>query len=358
MTKIALITDQHAGVRNDSPVFIDYLDKSFRWFFDVVDQQNIKHVIHLGDIVDRRKYISYATSYSLRNSFLLPLEQREIETHIIAGNHDITYKNTSYINALDELITDRYKNIHTYSKPHNIEIDGVDILLLPWINESNKDISEKAVRDTKAQIVMSHLELLGFEMFRGTVSTHGDDRKLYDKFDLVFSGHFHHKSSIGNVHYLGAFAEFTWSDYNDPRGFHIFDTTTREFEFHRNPYQIFKLLGYDDVKDKEIIKTITESDYSEYTNTYVKVVCVNKSNPYAFDMMLDKLYKESPADITIVEDMSLFSETSETTEIDEAESTENILDKYVQGLTLPVSNDKMKSYLKEIYHEALTIEHV
>jgi DNA repair exonuclease SbcCD nuclease subunit len=326
--------------------------------FDAIDRLNIRHVIHLGDIVDRRKYISYVTSHSLRNSFLLPLEQRKIETHIISGNHDITFKNTSAINALDELIANRYSHIHTYTSPKEIIVDDLEILLLPWINEKNREESELVIKGTKAQVVMSHLELLGFEMFRGTVSTHGDDKKLYDKFDLVFSGHFHHKSSIGNVHYLGAFSEFTWSDYNDPRGFHVFDTETREFEFFRNPHQIFKLIGYDDVKDGDIIKTITETDYSSYNGSYVKVVCANRTNPYAFDLLIDKLYKENPADIVVIEDDTLFTEVDEKAEIDQAESTEVILDKYVQGLSLSVSNDKMQRYLKEIYNEALSVEHV
>lgn len=358
MTKIALICDSHSGIRNDNPIFIDYLDRSFKWFFDVLDQQEVKHMIHLGDVVDRRKYISYITSYSLRNSFLLPSEKRGIQTHIIAGNHDVTYKNTSYINALDELITGRYQNIHTYKDPKTIDIDGLSILLLPWINPENEEESKKAIRTTRAEIVMGHLELVGFEMFRGAISEHGEDVSLFSRFDQVFSGHYHHKSSKGNIHYLGAFAEYIWSDYNDPRGFHIYDTETRKFEFYRNPHQIFKMFSYDDEKDKDILQTINGTDYSQYKDSYVKVVCVKKTNPYAFDAMLDKLYKENPVDISIVEDMSSFNGTEDETEINEAEDTQAILDKYVSSLTLPVSNDRMKSYLKEIYQEAVSIEHV
>ena len=357
MAKIALICDTHVGVRNDSPVFHAYFARCMEHFFSVLDAENIKHVIHLGDLYDRRKYLSFLTASVCRETFLRPLEQRNIETHIISGNHDHYYKNTSFINSLDEIVKGKYINVFTYNQAHTITIDGLDILLIPWVNQANEKETEHTLKETKAEIVMGHLEINGFEMFRGTVSDHGVDKAVYSKFDLVFSGHYHHKSSKGNIHYLGAFAEYTWTDYNDPRGFHIFDTETREFKFYRNPYSVFKHIIYDDVKDTKIMETINAMEYSQYKDCYVKIVCVNKSNPYALDMMLDKLYKESPADISIVEDVSTFAENG-VDEINEAEDTQTILDKYIDNLTLNVPNERMKSYLKDIYQEALTVEHV
>ena len=85
---------------------------------------------------------------------------------------------------------------------------------------------------------------------------------------------------------------------------------------------------------------------------------MNKTNLFAFDMLLDKLYREGPADISIVEDISSFIDTNPDDVVDQAQDTPTILDSYISGLTLPVDSDKMKTYMREVYTEALSLENV
>ena len=212
------------------------------------------------------------------------------------------------------------------------------------------------IRNTNAYVAMGHLEFQGFQEQKGVLSTHGLDPKLFEKFDAVYSGHFHHRHKQGNIEYIGAFAEYTWADYNDDRGFCIFDTDTGEMTFIKNPYSMFHMMVYEDEKDKRILDTIKNMDSSKYANSFVRVIVSNKTNPYAFGVLLEKLEQSQQYDISVVEDVSAFAENEEGSEIDETEDTPTIFNKYIDGLTLGIDNDRLKTTMLSLYKEAITLE--
>lgn len=347
MTKIAVITDTHYGVRNDHEKFLLNMQKFTKnVFFPALKKHKVKHVIHLGDLVDRRKYVSFRTSKYLRQDFLEPL--KDYDTHIIIGNHDTSYRGHHEINALYELVDGKYSNIKVYTTPSEVIFDGIKMLFVPWICDSNYTQTMQMLESTNAQIVMGHLELSGFEMYRGLVAAHGISRKLFDKFNLVCSGHFHHKSSVGNIHYLGAMSEHTWSDFDDDRGFHLFDTETRKLEFIKNPYSMFKKIWYDD-REGTTPLAFSKKDYKD---CIVKVVVTAKENPYLFDTFITKLEAAGAIDVLVVDDhLNLYSETTE--EIDNTQDTISIFSSYVSQLDIEgVNKDKLYSCLINIYNEA------
>jgi hypothetical protein len=146
----------------------------------------------------------------------------------------------------------------------------------------------------------------------------------------------------------------TWADYSDPKGFHIFDTHTRELEFVQNSFRMFNKVVYDDAEtDFEFWK---EYDFESLKDCYVKVVVLNKQNPYLFDHVIDGLYKASVADISIVEDFTDTLIENDQEIIDQAEDTMTILSKYIDNLSLDVEPEKLKSLMRELYVEALNTE--
>lgn len=352
--KIVLITDTHYGVRNDHPAFLDNSKKFLDTvFFPYIDANQITHIIHAGDLVDRRKYININTARALREDFLDPIEDRGIWFDIIAGNHDTYYKNTNGINSLQELVRGERQN--WYSNPFERIYDNTTILLLPWICDDNREISLDIIRRSNAKICVGHLELEGYEMYKGTVSLSGDDPVLFGSFDAVYSGHFHHKSSRSNIHYLGSHGQFTWSDFDDIRGFHVLDTETGGLEFIENPYTMFAKVWYDD-RDKTMEEVLAQ-DFSGFHNKMIKVIVTAKSNPYWFDKFIEEIEKQDVIDMQVVEDHRNLDLQDDDSIIDEAESTIDIFKGYIESASIPGTNKlKLERIIEELHAEALSIQ--
>lgn len=350
--KIALITDTHWGVRNDNSAFLDnnkkFLDDIF---FPYLDTHGIDTVIHLGDLVDRRKYLNINTAKRLREDFISPLHRREIRPHLIIGNHDTYFKNTNSVNSIREIYGNDFR---IFESAKEIVFDGVPILFIPWICDDNRDETLRIISTTNAQICMGHLELAGFEMYRGSPISHGDDRGLFGRFDMVLSGHYHHRSSAGNIHYLGSHAEFTWSDYDDPKGFHILDTETRELAFIENPFKMFRKMWYN---DKDVTtEALLDRDFSKYAGAYVKLIVQGKDNPFAFDLFTTKLYEANPIEVVIVEDHRNMDTIDENDLLNEAEDTLTILSKYIGTLETSVDTKELDILMHSLYNEAMKME--
>jgi DNA repair exonuclease SbcCD nuclease subunit len=230
----------------------------------------------------------------------------------------------------------------------------LNVDVVPWLCDENEVKIFEQIKESKSQICFGHFDIAGFQMEKGILSDTGVDKKVFSRYDIVLSGHFHHKSTDGQITYTGTPYEMTWSDYNDPKGFHIFDTDTRELEFVENPFHMFNKVMYDDkIHDFEYWKTY---DFDSLKDSYVKVVVLNKQNPYLFDTVIDTLYKKGIADISIVEDFSDIVFDQDQDLIDQAEDTMTILNKYIDNLSLNVENEKLKSLMRELYVEALNSE--
>jgi len=350
MLKIAIITDQHFGARNDSQAFLDYYEKFYdNIFFPTLDDNNIECVLVLGDTFDRRKYVNFYALDRAKNMFFNKLEERGITVHMLAGNHDTYFKNTNDVNSPD-LLLGEYSNINVIDSPTNITVSDTEICMMPWICPDNYDDSIKTMETTKAEICMGHFEIAGFAMHRGMESHDGLDKALFQKFDLVFSGHYHHRSNDKHIHYLGNPYELTWQDYNDPRGFHLFDLNTRELEFIRNPYTMFQRIEYNDKEVNPI-----DLDSIDLKDMFVKLVVVNKTDFYKFDKFTQKLYNKGCHEIKIIEDMSEFEDGEIGEEIN-LEDTMNVLSNYVDSIETDVDKEKVKTFMKSLYTEAINIE--
>lgn len=348
MGKVALVTDTHFGARSDSIPFDRFIRRFYEeCFWPEIDKRGIDTIFHLGDCFDRRKYINYQTLQSCKEYFFEQAKKRNINVVMIVGNHDTFYKNTNQVNSPGLLLRE-YDNIIAYSGPTDYSIDGLSILLMPWICTDNYNECMEAIKLSKSPVMFGHLEIAGFQMYKGHDNEDGFDPKLFQKFDLVCSGHFHHRSSSGNIVYLGNPYELTWADFEDPRGFHIFDTGTRNLEFIQNPFNIFHKIYYDDSNSKDNGSV----DLSFVSESHVKLIVVNKTDFYKFDQFVDRIYQHNPLELKIIEDLSAFEAEALGTEEMDIEDTLTLLSQYVDNLETNADKNRIKTLMKTLYVEA------
>ena len=346
--KVAVITDTHFGARSDSQAFSDYFYKFWtNTFFPYLKSRSIDTIIHSGDLMDRRKYVNYDTLNRMRKEFIGPMIEQKLTMHTIIGNHDTYFKNHARLNSVEQLfdidgLTGKDNPVIGYSEPTELKLpDGYTVDLIPWIAEENEEQIQDFIKKSKNQICFGHFDLSGFEMMKGVKSMyHSRSPEFLNKYDTVYSGHFHTKSDNGHVYYLGNTYEITWADYNDQRGFHIFDTETLECDFVPNPYKMHNKIIYE---DKPI-------DVDPYVDQIVKLIVDKKDDIELFTNTVEQLEKRCES-INIIEDYGMLS----SSQIEfESEDTITTLEKYVDNLSID-NTKQVKKILHEVYVEALSI---
>ncbi len=322
---IVIITDQHFGARKGAAYIHDYFKKFYDdVFFPYLKENKIDTVVNYYD----------------------RLQAMGITVHTIVGNHTAYYKDTNEINTVDLLLKE-YDNVVIYSEPTEINIDGLDILMLPWINEENRSQTMEMINKSTSKVVMGHLELNGFVATRGHTMEHGMDTKVFDKFDRVYSGHYHTRSNNGKIYYLGNPYEMFWNDVNDKRGFHLFDTKTIKHTPINNPHRLFYNVYYEDTNYKLF-------DSREFKHKIVKLIVKKKTDQKQFEKFIDKLYNSGIQDLKIVENYIL--QESEDFEVEETENTIGILNRYIDESEFEGDKTLIKGILQQIYKEACEVD--
>jgi DNA repair exonuclease SbcCD nuclease subunit len=355
MTKIAILCDTHSGVRNSSDIFHDNAETFYKdVFFPYCRENSVSHILHLGDIFDSRRAISLKTANRFRQDFLVPLQESGMAMDLILGNHDIYYRNTSKINSPVEILSHRGYPIRIHQTPKVLDFDGVNIAMLPWINEENYDASMSFIETCEADILAGHLELAGFDYAKGVTATSGMSAKVFSRFDRVWSGHYHTPSSKGNIHYLGAPLQYFWSDANDRRFFHVFDTENRELTAVENPHTLFEKILYEPKMD------IDSYDFAALAGKFVKIlvpVCEDRDHLGKF---VERVSESSVHDYQVLEsfsdgDDSLFNPDSDYS-IEDVEDTPVLLRNYINDLETSLDKGQIMKKMDELYRRAQIAE--
>jgi hypothetical protein len=138
-----------------------------------------------------------------------------------------------------------------------------------------------------------------------------------------------------------------WTDVNDTRGFHIFDTETLEHTPINNPYKLFYNIYYEDTPHQMF-------DATEYQNKIVKVIVRKKSNIKSFEKFIDKLYSIGVQELKIIENFEI--QENEEFDISEDENTITILNRYIDESEFNFDKSTIKSIFEDLYKQACEVE--
>lgn len=354
--KIAIITDTHFGAKADTQYMLDYYEDFYsKVFFQYLDDHEIKHVLHLGDVFDRRKFVNFNTLDRTRKMFFDRLQQRDhISFDCLVGNHDTYYNNTLEINSPKLLLKDYFAkdNWRLIERPVPLVYDNRPCLILPWIVQENKEESFRLINQMNQEVVFGHLEINGFEFNRGNYCYDGMDRGVFKNYQKVMSGHFHQKSTQNHISYLGSPYEMTWIDYNEARGFHVFDTDTLELEFIRNPYCMHLAYYYNDVSNEHVTKLLQQMQSDNIGGRVVKLFVNRRADPATFDALFAKIEEMRPFSIDVVE-TELNLEKTDQANIGSVDDTLTVIKKYINVVS-STNNDVDENDLIELFTELYT----
>jgi DNA repair exonuclease SbcCD nuclease subunit len=298
-------------------------------------EKKITQIICLGDWFDNRKYISLKVLSSMISEV-----QWFDRLILLIGNHDSIYKNTNEVNTPEMLFRDQ-EDMIVIHEPTEMDLG----LFIPWINKENVSKCLKAIEKSTSQFCFGHFEINNFEMVRGIKCRNSLSGNIFKKFKRVFSGHFHLKAKKGNIQYLGSLFQLNWNDYDDEKGFYIFDPGKPKVKFIPNSRDIYDKVYIND--DSELTE-----DLSAYEGRILKIY-INRKLSKKEDILLTKIM-DAAISFEII-DNTIILEQIEDIEIKEEDILE-VLQEFANANADSIDQelkDEAIELIKTVHHKVI-----
>lgn len=294
MSKIAIFSDLHLGVHQNSDFWLNQSEKWVDWFIEDISKKNIQTVYFLGDYFHERDAVSVKT---LHHGSELLRKFYNFHVTMIPGNHDCFYKDNSNIHSLSIFKTP-YR-VKVCSEIVTESFEGKELVFCPWGTKLNEI--------PKADVVFGHFELKNFRFNAHHICETGDDpEELLLKSKLIFSGHFHSRDvhrfgDRGEIIMVGNPFEMDFGDAYQRKGYHILDTDTLTYEFVENTWTPKHIVMY-------LSKLITLKNIDIFQealpNNIIKLVVDKNISTEHLDLLLGKMSSYGPSDLRVDHDVN------------------------------------------------------
>lgn len=235
---------------------------------DYAIQNNISTIACLGDFFHTRKKIDvdiYNTAYSI----IEDIHSKGLTFILIAGNHDIYYRNNATVTSLRPM--QKYAKI--VNEPYVVD----NIVMLPYYEQPEKFTEVIQSISVPNPIYFLHAEYKG--AYRAKVSKdiakHGIDSSIFPAdTQRVFMGHYHMQQALTDkIMYLGSPLQITTREIYEDKFFYVFDTVTLELIPIKTTCSRFAVVEYPSGKILKYCNS-TATIEEAITNNYVEVVAL------------------------------------------------------------------------------------
>jgi len=279
--KICLFSDLHAHPYSNGRVLEHGTNSRVVDATNVIEQVyghakeiGAKWVLFGGDLFDRRKSIDVDTYNRVHQTIVM--SSMRMPTILVAGNHDQANRSGT-IHSLECFESER---CYVSGEPICWDLGDspsgrVRMLSVPYYDDGNviakhveKGIAEMP-DNTGKRILLIHYGIQGAKIGPGDYVLPCElnlPMLQPDKWDIIFSGHYHIGQQIGpNFHYIGSAMQHRWDDAGFDKSFIVYDTETGTIE--RVPTKAPKFVVVDSSLNSEIencfVRIIIDDDISD-----------------------------------------------------------------------------------------------
>lgn len=252
-TPIAVIgTDSHLKKDNE-----ELVTSCFEQVKALMLEMGINTFCHGGDFFTTRNAQPETSLRAAKNIFNLFIDEEEdLDFYQIPGNHDKTELDSenSYLDVFD-----KYCNL---IKGYNhLDLKGVRIHFIPYFKEdgSYKDYLKEATQNldkTKKNVLLTHIAVTGVKNNDGSEVENTLTSKMFAKFDNVFVGHYHNRSTVGsNIHYIGSMYAGNYGEDNEKGVIVLYDDASFEYFQLDFPHYIKVRVNVDNKEELKKVRT-------------------------------------------------------------------------------------------------------
>ena len=322
-SKILVIGDLHIGNNRNNPDFFKIVLEYGDWINHICETRNIKNIVQLGDVFHFREMV-HNPSINCAHQFFEKLQKYNI--HIITGNHDSFYNDSSEVHSLKLL--SNWPNITVHEKVSVLD----NVCFCGW-GAKIDDIPD-------SDILFGHFDIKGFQVSSTKVSEHGfSATELMQKCKILMSGHYH-KPQIRfydkkPLVYSGSAFQLNWGESGEKKYVYVLDSDSLQYEMIEN--EISPRFEY----------IRNEKDYEKANNNFVSVEI---SDPNEFNKIVIKLKKLNAKDVrTTIKPVKQISDSVAMTEF-KGVNFDDAAEEYTGLLEVDIDEKKyLAEHFKQLY---------